>query len=200
MPTFLEHLEIFQFHKVDWFWHQTSKSNAWKYLVIMKSVKSSGETCVYPDEAPDFLSSKSFFSSEMWYFLQSQLWLKLSWVPETISQPFPTVKTLYYRQICLETCQGTNWAPHTSPSTDPPHCWSFHKLYSMFLWIPQNFTIFKMVTTENKMYFPKMLHMLPRAEINSLYWPKIWNILLFKTESNGRPPTFSNSGKDLHRN
>ena len=65
LPTFLEHLEIFQFHKVDWFWHQTSKSNAWKYLVIMKSVKSSGETCVYPDEAPDFLSSKSFFSSEM---------------------------------------------------------------------------------------------------------------------------------------
>ena len=75
-----------------------------------------------PDEAPDFLSSKSFFCSEMWYFLSSQLWLKLSWVPETISQPFPTVKTLYYRQICLESCQGTNWAPHTSPSTDPPHC------------------------------------------------------------------------------
>ena len=122
LPTFLEHLEIFQFHKVHWFWHQTSKSNAWKYLVIMKSVKSSGETCVYPDEAPDFLSSKSFFCSEMWYFLSSQLWLKLSWVPETISQPFPTVKTLYYRQICLESCQGTNWAPHTLPSTDQPHC------------------------------------------------------------------------------
>ena len=56
----------------------------------------------------------------------SDLRVKLSRLPETISQPFPTVKTLYYRQICLEPCQPTNCLPPFLHTSYVPLMFIFH--------------------------------------------------------------------------